>query len=215
MQGIDCTNPATNEFACLQHNGQQFVIRYISGNTHNFPQKNLTREEGLALSQNGILLGAVWENLPADDDAKLQHFDFDIGMADARAAHDYMANVLQAPKGACIYFAIDRDTTDKQDKTIFAAYYSGVRYALKELGSGYTVGTYSGGATIQYLRDRKLIDFGWLTLSTGFRGSKGFTAYDIKQFQEKTVCGLDADTNEAKTSAGLFQLSAVETPVLA
>jgi hypothetical protein len=189
-KGLDVQVDCSSKIDCLTSEGFQFVGRYY--NTNN-PSKNLRLAEAQALSAAGITTVVVWENgFPT----KASYFSNAKGVSDAAAALK-MSSEIGQPVGSAIYFAVDYDATAADVSGPISQYFQGVKSVFDAAEQQYAIGVYGSGATCQSLLDAGLVTFTWLSQSTGFRGSKTFTAFNIKQGPEATICGMDGDGDDA------------------
>ena len=190
-KGLDVAEDCTDQIGCLTDGGFEFVCRYY--NTNN-PSKNLTLAEAQALSAAGITIVVVWENgFPT----KASYFSNAKGVSDATAALKLASESIGQPEGSAIYFAVDYDATVEDVSGPISQYFQGVKSVFDAAEKQYAIGVYSSGATCKSVLDAGLVTFTWLSQSTGFRGSKTFTAFNIKQGPEAKICGMDADGDDA------------------
>ncbi|MCU1349168.1 MAG: hypothetical protein JWO56_2198 [Acidobacteria bacterium] len=54
------------------------------------------------------------------------------------------------------------------------------------------------------MHDAGLATYAWLSQSTGFGGSSTFSRWNLKQGMPLTICGLDADPDDAHGDYGGF-----------
>ena len=189
-KGLDVAVNSTPQIGCLGEKGYAFIGRYYNTNR---PSKNLTRAEAQALSAAGITIVVVWENgFPTT----AGYFSHAKGVADATAALGLASGIGQ-PAGSAIYFAVDYDALAADVSGPVTAYFQGVKSVFDAAPVQYAAGVYGSGATCQSLLNAGLVTFCWLSQSTGFRGSKTFAAFNIKQGPEATICTMDADADEA------------------
>jgi Domain of unknown function (DUF1906) len=198
MRGIDAPVNLTNKANCLRQNGFAFAIRYYNlRNSNVFPEKCLKLPEARALVQAGFQLGVVFQQ----SNNSAGSFNREIGRRHGKKAHERAADIGQ-PAGSGIYFAVDFDATPAQVNGVITEYFKGVNEALSQANGGsprYEVGVYGSGLTCSKLLEKGLISLTWLTMSTGFNGSQQFAQqkrYNLIQFLDKTICGVDLDPNE-------------------
>jgi hypothetical protein len=190
-KGLDVQVDCSSKIDCLKGEGFEFVGRYY--NTNN-PSKNLKLTEAQALSAAGIAIVVVWENgFPT----KASYFSNAKGISDAASALKMASELIGQPEGSAIYFAVDYDATAADVSGPISRYFQGVKGVFDAAEKQYAIGVYGSGATCKSLLDAGLVTFTWLSQSTGFRGSKTFTAFNVKQGPEATICSMDADGNEA------------------
>src|SRR5437660_814658 len=198
-KGLDVEVDCSPQIDCLTSEGFEFVGRYYNTNR---PSKNLTLTEAQALSAAGITIVVVWENgFPT----KASYFSNAKGISDATGALK-MASEIGQPEGSAIYFAVDYDASAADVSGPVSQYFQGVKGVFDAADQQYAIGVYGSGATCQSLLNAGVVSFAWLCQSTGFLGSKTFTAFNIKQGPETEICGMDADRDEAPdvTNCGGF-----------
>src|SRR5262245_45187822 len=199
MSIIDTAHNTESALACLASKGVQTVIRYYNfSNSRSFPEKALQLAEAQALGAHGIPIAVVFQQ------RQNQVADFSElnGVAAGRRAYRYAHdNIGQIPRSA-IYFSVDFDATSSEIKTNVTPYFEGVKRAFAEESGGapeYLVGAYGSGSVCGDLTEKSLIEFTWLAMSRGFRGTK--EALSAGQFHlaqrapAQTLCGLDVDFN--------------------
>jgi len=71
----------------------------------------------------------------------------------------------------------------------------------------YTIGIYGSGAVCTAMLNAGLAEYAWLSQSMGFNGSSTFTNWNIKQGMPLTICGLNADPDDAHGEYGGFVVS--------
>lgn len=176
-----------------------FVGRYYA----NAGSKVLTREEALALSAAGISIVAVWED---GYPTKAGYFSYAKGVDDATSAfHD--AQVVGQPIDSPIYFAVDFDASQDEVAGPINDYFRGIAAgfaASSGAGDRHPVGVYGSGLTCSSLLARKLASVSWLSQSMGFRESRTYKGWAIRQALSAPVAGLDADPDDAVDGYGGF-----------
>jgi len=113
------------------------------------------------------------------------------------------AKTLGAPKGAAIYLTVDFDA-GPADILAIVDYFRAFGEAL---GGYYTLGAYASGYVCSTLFSRGLIKYRWLTMSSGFRGSKDALSngnYELRQLTDREVAGLDVDPDTTHVANGDF-----------
>jgi hypothetical protein len=88
---------------------------------------------------------------------------------------------------------------------------------MRDAGSGasnYTVGVYGSGAACDFIKSQcPFLKYSWLAESTGWRGSKSYSSWDVKQsVTTSDLCGLTVsqyEKNLAQDDFGGFILSSV------
>lgn len=126
-----------------------FVVRYLSPDTTNNPQKQLEVGELAAIRAAGLAVAVVWETTASRATA-----GYAAGQADARAADAYRAH-LGMPDDMPIHWAIDFDATGAQVEQY-------ARGWVSVLGAA-RCGAYGGIHPLAYLWERDLIRYAWQT----------------------------------------------------
>ena len=209
LQGFDA------DFDCSQHlskakaAGIKFICRYYSHS----PGKNLSPSEALLICSAGISVVAVWET--AGDHAAF--FSFKQGVDDATSASN-QAQTIGQPVDSAIYFAVDFDASPTEIDGGITDYFKGVQQGLTASMPGkatYSVGVYGSGLTCDTLFRAGLVQHTWLAMSSGFRGSKTYTSWNIKQSLDTDLLGLgqshkvdpDVSHNAANGGLGAFTVA--------
>jgi hypothetical protein len=147
---------------------------------HN-PTKTLTKDELTAIEGAGLSVMVVFEHCGAN----CMNFNAaapassDKGRKDGAAALQ-LASELGQPANTPIYFGIDFDPvkygkctlSNEQIWASIAAYFSEINELFAP--RGLLVGVYGAGSTCQFLRDRRLAQFFWLSASLGHEGTDEF-----------------------------------------
>jgi hypothetical protein len=179
-----------------------FVVRYYSHSS----SKNLSFSEAKILSTAGVNIVTVWES--AGDHAGF--FTRAQGVDDATSAHS-MAIAIGQPAGTPIYFAVDFDATQGELNAGIIPYFQGVAAGMGTISGGgpppYTAGVYGSGLVCSSLFSRGLVTHTWLSMSTGFAGSKTYNDWNIRQHLEADPFsfGFNIDPDEAKDGYGGFK----------
>ena len=200
--GIDLSTNCSNQVACIKQAGKSFIGRYYASPTS---EKILTRSEAIAISRAGMNIIAVWED---GDPTSASYFSYAEGVDDGARAYNMASNIGQ-PAGTPIYFAVDYDASDADLAGGINDYFRGVRDGFATISGGqpvHTVAAYGSGAACSWLLARKLITHTWLAQSTDWRGYATFKTWNIKQYAETTLCGLDVDPDEAQPGYGGFRV---------
>ena len=199
--GMDASVNCAPFAACILAAGMKFVARYYSQSA----SKALTRAEALALSQAGLKLATVYQ----DVNNGIQYFSAALGQQSAVRALAQASSVGQ-PAGSAIYFAADFDPTADQAGGPLTGHFRAVAQAFSAASTQYAVGVYGSGMACRTIRDAGLAKFTWLSGSTGFRESESFRpqANLVQIAPSRTICGgrLSIDDDVAQTeSFGAFQ----------
>jgi hypothetical protein len=118
------------------------------------------------------------------------------------------AQSLGQPVGSAIYFTVDYGCPVKDHPAILD-YFRGVQFSLAE--TGYKVGGYAPGNVLTKLLAQHLIKFAWLPNARSWQ--QGFTAWNIKQGAQTTLCGVQIDPDEARDDFGAWTLGSVVASV--
>jgi hypothetical protein len=198
LNGLDSSSPCDETaVACLVQNGYSFVARYYSGSPQS--HKNLTPAEAQLISAAGLDIVAVFEN----NSTSLPYFTVARGQKDAGEALG-MAAAIGQPDGTAIYFTVDYDASSHDIAGAITQYMHAVKSGI---GGKYTIGVYGSGAVCTAMLNAGLAEYAWLSQSMGFNGSSTFSNWNIKQGMPLTICGLNADPDDAHGEYGGFQLA--------
>jgi hypothetical protein len=194
-KGFDTPNSCTALAGNIKASGYDFVCRYYSDN----PRKNLTAPEAAALSSAGLSIVAVWEDNPTAD----AYFTHARGLDEGTRAY-YMALTVGQAAGSAIYFAVDYDPDPIVIGGAIADYFQGITDGFAAMARGgtpaYAVGIYGSGAVC----GAGLAAYGWLAQATGWRGTSGFTGWNIQQGRGGTFLGIGVDLDDAAGDYGAF-----------
>lgn len=189
--------------SCLAAAGIAFVVRYYSRTT-TMREKLLRPDEARQIAAAGIDLAVVYQ------DRGRQEVDFGgpRGELDANTALQQAAAVGQPP-GSAIYFAVDTDFGRAQITRVVLPYFQAVRRISSQAGGRYKIGVYGSGLTCRLLKEAPgLVDYAWLAEATGWRESRTYAAWDMKQFvNHANLCALGPDWQrcEARADFGQFR----------
>lgn len=191
-KGIDTTNNVTSYCGMLKAAGYSFVMRYY--NTNN-PSKNLSLSEAEHCSREDIWIVSMWENgFPTSP----SYFSKSRGESDAHGAFE-MGLRMKQPFNTPIYFTVDYDAAHSDLPTI-CSYFAAIRntFKAKAVKDGhpgtYLIGVYGSAMTCNYVHDKGLADFKFLSLSTGW-ADYSKTGMDIVQGPRGGIFPLDHDTD--------------------
>ncbi|MCI4663342.1 MAG: DUF1906 domain-containing protein [Neomegalonema sp.] len=199
-------NPRTA--AQLRALGVETIFRYYSYVPSNIAGKDLTPSERDAIFGAGLSIGVVFQHYNNCFDT----FANDWGKRDAEQALK-LAEKNAQPKGSAIYFGVDGDFPFASMIADQIRYMRAVAAAFA--GSGFKVGVYGGGCTLDRVRREGLAEMFWLSGSTGFTGTKAFynqgdwtlyqNAYD---FRLDGSVGMDTNWANPKTGGAVGQWNA-------
>lgn len=205
IQGISTSRLCEGSASCLAGQGLGFVFRYHSRTTA-LAEKRLRPREAAELARAGLAIAAVYQ----DRARQTEDFGAARGRLDGAGAFSAAGQVGQ-PQGSAIYFAVDVDFSAAQIAQFVLPYFRGVREALAAAaggGPGYRVGVYGSGLTCRLLDEAGLVDFKWLAQAGGWRESRSYQGWDVKQgFADRDLCALGRawESCEAKGDFGQFR----------
>ncbi len=197
--GVDVAASAEVLAGTLAKKGYKAVGRYYSKSDW----KRLTPTEAQQLIAARLTLFTVYQD--ANDSAA--QFNAETGTAQAQEAMRQAKTVIRQPEGTAIYFAVDYDASQQDHDQNIRPYFEAINQAFSEAGSPYKIGVYANGLINQNLLDDKLVDFTWLSQSTGFRDYDKFkesNKWNILQGPPVTISGTDFDSNTINLSRGSF-----------
>ncbi len=205
-KGLDINRNCAAIAAELVADGYEFIGRYYKTTHGSHP---LTYEEARALTDAGLSIVALWENgFPTSRG----YFSYGKGVHDGVAAYHMALTEARQPAGTPIYFTVDYDAAPEDITGGISDYFHGVRNGFHTIGRGaaaYAIGVYGSGAVCGHLLDHApAVTYAWLSLSTGWRGSAGFTRWNIRQHTapNNTVHGVPADLDESAGHGGGFKV---------
>ena len=189
LKGFDADFDCSHLLGKAKAVGAKFICRYYSHS----PNKNLSPSEARLISAAGMGVVAVWETRGDH----YSFFSFKQGADDATSASN-QAQTIGQPIDSAIY------------------YFKGVQQGLAASmtrGATYSVGVYGSGLTCDTLFKAGLVQHTWLAMSTGFRGSKTYTSWNIKQSLDEDLLGIgtkvdpDVSNNAANDGLGAFTIA--------
>jgi len=188
-KGLDLFRACTDATVqCFQQGGYRFVGRYYFNLAKTFKEK-FTRDEALRICAAGMQLVAVYEN----GSDHYSYFTAAKGASDASGALKQAADLGQ-PEGSVIYFTVDYDAPEDEIDDNITAYFQAVNDGID---GKFKIGVYGSGLTCTKMLDAGLAEYAWLACSSGWRGSKTFTRWNIKQSVETQICDLDCDPDQS------------------
>jgi hypothetical protein len=188
VQMIDADFSLINYLEKIRDAGVKTVARYYdrdygSGTGENCwhnPTKCLQKNELSAIEEAGLSVVVIFQHCNADcaNFSTANAATADKGHKDATAAILRAADLGQ-PADTPIYFGIDFDPVRygscKSDAQVLASietYFSQINEVLAR--TSWQVGVYGAGHTCQFLKDRKLAKYFWLSASMGHEGAQEF-----------------------------------------
>jgi hypothetical protein len=204
-RGIDMATDSSDVVSELQGRPWlHFVARYYRDPASRYP--TLSPDEARRLSALGVKIVTVWEwhsSTPS-------YFTYANGYNDALSAHR-QAKIVGQPPGSAIYFAVDFNARGNAMLAV-DQYFRGVATGLAAAGRGrpeYRVGVYGSGSVCAAVRGAGLAQYAWLSGSTAWEGTSGYTDWNIRQAAQGARfanLSFDHDANEARADYGGFQL---------
>jgi hypothetical protein len=190
-KGFDTPGDPTSIAAKLVSEGYTFVAMYYFKSSAF--KKLLTKERAAALSNAGLYIVSVFEN---GYPTRATYFTAEKGLYDATWAVQRAQEATQ-PQGSPIYFTVDYQGTVKLAKEYFR------KLSAKVRSNGYKVGVYGSGEICKALKEADLVDYTWLSQSTGF---PGYTEWkpkaNIVQGKQGQLHGLDVDVDTSNPILG-------------
>jgi glycoside hydrolase-like protein len=172
MTIVDTPLNTTSKIGCLVSHRVRTVIRYYNfSNSRKLPQKRLELAEAQALSGRGLEIGVVFQ----ERQTKIVDFTESAGLAAGRRAYRYTKDNIGQPADSAIYFSVDFDASSSEIDSHVVPYFDAIRRAFREESGGrseYRVGAYGSGLVCGTLQQRGLIEFVWLAMSRGYRGTR-------------------------------------------
>lgn len=207
LEGLSTNRRCDSSAACLVASAKSFVIRYHSRTTAQ-AEKRLTPAEAAALARAGIRIATVYQDRAREP----EDFGAARGEQDGHSAFVFAGQVGQ-PAGSAIYFAVDVDFSAAQLRASVLPYFRAVKAAFDAAaaagGSGFRIGVYGSGLTCRLLKEElPFIAFTWLAEATGWRESRVYRDWDVKQHVNpgQDLCSLGPawERCEAKGEFGQF-----------
>lgn len=213
MSIIDTPFNTQARIPCLVSKGIRTVIRYYNfSNSRSFPNKRLELAEAQALTAHGLQIAVVFQQRQN----RIEDFNELKGVAAGRRAYRYAQDDIGQPADSAIYFSVDFDASAGEIESNIAPYFEGVQRAFAAESGGkseYRIGAYGSGLVCATLTSKGLIEYTWLAMSGGFRGTREAlsknTFHLAQRFPATTLCGLGVDFNDpnpAKPDFGAFSL---------
>ena len=146
----------------LKRQGADIIIRYYASSRR---AKTVTKEEVRKMSEDGFFFLPVYQ----DNARKTSDFSYSKGVQAGKNALDFVDYIGQ-PDGTTILFAVDTDFSQTEIEKYVVPYFKGVKEVL---GDRFRIGCYGSGLAMECLKKEGLIEIVWLSMSRGFRGTKG------------------------------------------
>lgn len=174
--GCDTATQMTLEkIQALKSGGYTFIGRYL---------RHLTEEEAQLITKYGLYIVSIFEKNPTHR----EYFTAVQGEKDAAEAIKLAKQLGQTP-GKPIYFTVDFDATKEEVEGCINEYLQAVKAEfdsnIDNKEKHYALGLYGSGAVLTRFRDQ--FTYTWLAGASGWRGSKGYTGWSLKQHANGTV----------------------------
>jgi hypothetical protein len=182
---------------------EKFDFYWRAGPT--LPGKTLTQKERDLIFSKGFSLGIVFQHR---SDLRKTFFDTKRAGFDARRALE-LAGELGQPKESVIFFSVDFDAREKNIEHV-KRYFETVGEMVG--AANYRVGVYGDGYVCAELKRAGLASYCWLSMSTGFSGSRAYHAsgrWDVKQCASREASGRSA----ANFDPDVFNASSGKLPL--
>ena len=169
------------------------------------PGKTLTQKERDLIFSKGFSLAVVFQHR---SDLRKTFLDTKRAGFDARRALE-LAGELGQPKDSVIFFSVDFDAREKNIEHV-KRYFETVGEMVG--AANYRVGVYGDGYVCAELKRAGLASYCWLSMSTGFSGSRAYHAsgrWDVKQCASREASGRSAvnfDPDVFNASSGKLPL---------
>lgn len=189
FQAVDLSQPVTPRFLeMMRYLKVETVCRYYDWEQETIRNKTLTKPELELIHGAGLKACVVFQH----NNSKLASFTSARGEIDAKRSLE-LAGKLGQPKGSVIFFGVDFDAYRDSDQVMVKSYF--LKAAPMIRAAGYLIGAYGSGKTLDALFKAGLIDRKWLSMSTGFAGSKNYDTWDMKQTLDRNCGGINVDFN--------------------
>lgn len=185
---VDLSQYCTQRFLdAMKYLGVKTIVRYFDWpGSPTLPQKIPTAAELALIKKNGFKFLGIFQH----SNNRIASFTPERGLKDAGVALE-LAKKWGQPQGAAIYFGIDFDPSAAEVNGPVTEYAKNFSRLVR--GAGFRVGAYGSGLSLRTLLDAKIIDLAWLSMSTGFRESKDFKRWNMKQVKDRTCGGINCD----------------------
>jgi hypothetical protein len=201
MNIIDTPFNTKSKIPCLLSQGVRTVIRYYNfSNSRIFPEKRLELAEAQTLAAHGMQIAVVFQQRQ-DQVADFTELK---GIAAGRRAYRHAQDNINQPANSAIYFSVDFDASSKEIQNAVVPYFKGIKRAFAEESEGnpeHRTGAYGSGLVCTTLTKEGLIDFTWLAMSRGFRGTRAAMSagefHLVQRAPATTLCGLGVDFNDS------------------
>ncbi len=137
------------------------------------------------------------------------YFSHATGLQDGVYARNYGASEIGQPNASAIYFAVDFDANVAETNERIIPYFEAIAETFLPSPNlpEYQVGVYGNGVVCETLVKRGLVQFTWLSQSTGHHGHKRFKAsnqWTLFQHLSSELCDISVDTNDLNPAMACF-----------
>lgn len=206
-QAVDASMPFTqNALYAMRQLGVKTVIRYyeygISAPPATIAGKEPTVTELKLIAANGLSFLGVFQH----NNSSPATFTQARGIADATRSL-VLASEWSQPKGSAIYYGVDFEPSAIQlkDVIIYAT-----NFASVVRSAGYKVGAYGSGDTLTTLKSTGLVDYTWVSQSSGFSGTAAYTAankWNLLQALPRDCGGINVDFDKVNGDIGAWKVA--------
>lgn len=201
LLAVDLCEPVTQVFLdAAKTRGVGTIIRYYDHPNETIRGKTPLRGELDLIKANDFQMLAVFQH----NNNRLATFTTERGKMDATRAVT-LAKQWGQPSGSAIYFGADNDFAKSSEQTAVKNYASAFAEVVRK--SGYKMGAYGSGQTLENLLNAGIIDYAWISQSRGFKGTKEFFAsgrWSLKQEMPSDFGGLNVDFNQVNPNKPEF-----------
>lgn len=188
---VDLSQPVTRKFLdAARYLGIRTIIRYYEYPVETIRGKLPKLEEIALINMYGFNLLGVFQH----NNNVIRTFTSARGKADAERSVE-LSRLWNVPVGAAIYFGVDFDASPAEQSDV-KAYFQQASPIVR--AAGFKVGVYGSGLTLKSLLAAGLVDYTWISMSTGFNGTREFTAsgkWNLKQSKDVNCGGINVDFN--------------------
>lgn len=192
VNGLDTVSNVSNIVNTIKNNGYSFVARYYSLSANS---KRTSAAELKAIGNAGLKRVVVYQNI---------HRSYD-KFSESTAQKDASDAISQAKScgqtSGAIYFAVDYDASASEIDANITAHFQKLRSMVT--AAGYSVGVYGSSLVCKKLKDANLVDYTWLSMSTGWGYGTTWNKWDVHQTSATNFSGIDFDKNESNSTTGI------------
>ncbi len=203
-QGLDFNQNVSSIAGEIVGAGYDFVARYLKPAE---PSETLTLAEARHISAEGLSIVSIVE---IGSPTCAAYFTSAKGTAVAEEVVTYADETLGQPSDTPLYYTVDYDAQECDFPAIHAFFAAARAHHQAHAANGgnwYKLGVYGSGAVCEMLVEAGLVEYTWLSESSGFLGSRTYTGWSLHQTREGTFDGVDCDFNESNGNAGGWKLS--------